>query len=91
MNDLSAEGEACRRLMEVDVQLQRAEGETDRKLQQKESLTSSSSFVMCGTDSWVFYLPQCVCVCCPDWDETKANKTKGCWEVQFSCLVRTKV
>lgn len=63
MNDLSAEGEACRRLMEVDVQLQRVEGETDRKLQQKESLTSSSSFVICGTDSWVFYLPVCVSVC----------------------------
>lgn len=54
MNDLSAEREACRQLMELDVQLQRMEGggeegqtDTDRKLKQKEILTSSS-VVVCG-------------------------------------------
>lgn len=50
MNDLSADGEACRRLMELDVQLWREEGggrREDRELRPQERLTSSS-FVMCG-------------------------------------------
>lgn len=50
MNDLSAEGEACRQLMELDVTATeggRRRGRTDRKLEQTETLTSSY-FVMCG-------------------------------------------
>lgn len=48
MNDLSAEGEACRQLMELDVTATeggRRRGRTDRKLEQMETLTSSY-FVM---------------------------------------------
>ncbi len=48
MNDLSADGEACRQLMELDVQLQRTEGgQTDRQEAEMEQHTLLLP-LMCG-------------------------------------------
>ena len=77
MNDLSADGEACRRLMELDVQLWREEGSRDGR---RESLLLLLSCVDNRPDSWRVCV--CVCVC-----ENKDNKSGSVFIIASSVFL----